>query len=543
MSFLYPQFAWLYLAMLIPLLLAIRLRLQRSREVFPSHMILNEILLRTHQNRRSVFNQLIRLLILGLITTGAMVPMLEEFPHKDYILVIDPSLSMNQYPLKEVISDIRSTFNIKKIYFGEKSWEGEGPLEEFTLQGPLLNNLLSSILSKHKNTPLILLTDGQEYQLGPQENRISVPPGSEVIILRNTARNIFVKEVSLTPTVSVDQVPTEIVIRLGGEIQEGDRLSLYINDKLVLDSAATQQIRLSRYLENRGLNKGRVELSGDDWAEDNHFYFGLLQKNVPAVFLEGQSTLIKKYLSSIFPRIQYVSIPAAADICFTSTLQGTTTRQIVFLIPEKKDQFENSLRINWGVLTTPEKTMATGKILSKDYPIMDYISMSALQLSYSRLPGEDKISIGDKVIISENKNISFFHFSVNENQELLQDSLFLLFYLNDRISRFWFNELIEQGDIPGRTLLDENLHRVLVNQPGFYRIKDSSKYKIINIEKESDFNFLTGDNIKKKLLNGFQVIEYQSKTVGFKPGKFFLAIILISIAVVLTAVLVVRERA
>lgn len=543
MRFINPAFAWFFLFLALPLLLSIRFRVSRKKADFPSLQLLDEIMLRQKRPDYGILNQLLRLIILALLVLAAMGPY-RSTQQSEYDLVIDDSVSMSVQPLPEIISALLQEYRIRDIYFGTKAWDRDTSLPQFRLESEPMEHNLRKLNRSTPLRPLLLLTDGQTYQFPPDKRLNTLPGGSQIYLLPNTNRNAYVSDFSMLPPVALDQEKNEFLIRLGGELQPQDRVQVLINDQEVLSMQAVPEISLSRFISSQGLSFGEVRLSGDSFAADNRWFFTVLKKNTPRVYLQYPDSLQKKILQTLFPRIRYVSDPATADICVVSRIQDKSEGKYILLTPDNRTQFEQSLRELGGGLAAYNPIAVRGRPVTQEpgWDALNYLGELSLVVGYPQLPGYPRVQAGETNLISHWNGVDVLHFSLQQNRDSLDNHLFLLFYLSQSILTHWLEETVLFSRPVNTEFLDESNRISQAETPGIYRVKSDQRFLVVNAGQESRFQFLNSSELQKRMPAGVKVQEYHKDQSEHRSFTRLWSMVLAGVALILLIIQIILNR-
>ncbi len=532
MGILYSQFLFFLPLVIIPLILSLQMRLNKVKYPFSSLMLLEDILktVRYTQKKRSVLRQIIRFFIMLFLVFAFAGIYNKQLENRSYVLLVDPSLSMSVQPLKRQISEIRNRFNITDVYLGHKEWDFQNEEPVFLPEQKPLEVLMRTIPPLNTGQGLIYLTDGQKYQF---ENKVRITHDLMVILVTNSRRNIYVSQCMTEPVISLPQIKTDIHIELAGEIRDNDRIEILLNDKIVFEAQAREKISLTRYIESKGLNHLLIRLQGDEVDFDNQYFFPLIQSPVPRVYIDQSSPVLSRSLQTIFPRINYQNSPQNSDLVFDSGGKSFNENSHYFIFPDDPGRFEDTIRKLTARIPLNLETQVRGSINS-EYPVLGLIGEQQLKLKYGEIPGLKQILIGDQQLITEINNISIFHFSLRENEVAIQNSLFLLFYINEMVNRTWYKRYLNRDLSRSDTLIDKNGKTVKPGTPGIYQLKGSPRFSVVNIGQESLWEFYNADELSTKIDGKARIITFKKITEEKIARKdWFPAVLMILILILM----------
>jgi hypothetical protein len=513
MTFLNPVFIYLLPLAIVPLLIALALNLNRKRLEFPSTELIAEILSRDLSKRKLVMRlkQLLRVLILAILVMAFSAPVITRSPDKNrYTVIIDNTVSMKRFPLDDIIERIEAGYNIDKIYFGTR------PLDKDTIQTLRyqksaidFTETVTSVVSREKIENLIIVTDGQKVNFPRSRNNIGGINRLKALILSDNSRNIYVKDMSKFPAVSLPGVSTSFTVNIGGDIKKSDRITVYIGDETVLSETARPRVEFSRFIDKSGLNYGKVVLEGDNFTNDNIFYFPIIAAPKPRVYFGIDNPIPLRVISSIFPEFFRTDNPRYADIIIASSLPYRITDKPVFLFCENETDFQNTLRRDFSYLIEFRSDTLTGNIKS-GFEILNSIRDFTIKTRFAHresLISQPLALVNNIPVVTLFDNYTVFNFSIRENQTYLENSAFPLLVLNEVIISHYRDRFITEKKTDETVYYDIDGNIAVPDIPGIYRERDSSKFLVVNIEQESEFDFYDQSRFARLFDNPIDFIE------------------------------------
>ncbi len=556
MSFLHLYFLYFIPLILIPLLSLLLFRMNRKKMVFPSLEIIQGIMKKklSHNKLKIRLKQLIRFIIIALVILAFAGPVPGSHNNnQEYTVIIDNTLSMSLFEIDKILSGLNDKYTINKTYFGKELYDPEKKRWDYHSEQTI--DILSSVLAKENIRKAILITDGQKANFKKTIQGYNKLQELIIIILKKEEypRNIYIKDFSYFPLSAISGKKTEFTINVGGDCRKNDKLTLIINDKIIFSGTAEPKLRFSRFLENttvhRGLNWGIIRLEGDDFTNDNYYYFPILAIPKPRIYNDFDSSIITRIMNSIFDSYYFTRNPLSADIVFSSTLSRLSKGKINIAFYDNNDAIENALR---PLLIFPEfKNNLTKDKINSSFPILGLLQNVSLKTRFvlkndnpsaKLLAGSGNIPLLYEI---ENKDMSFylFTFSIKENEEKLNNSSFLLLTVNEVLMRHYIKQFIIDKEEKTSGLFYDQKGRIadVKEGPGIYMEKTTGKYIVENIQDESVFDYYTEKELFKMiepgLKNKTQILSYSDKTEqGSSNPLFSLSSLIILIAIILMLV-------
>lgn len=552
MSFIHPIFLALLPLVIIPLLLSLIARLNRKKQAFPSLELLQDIISRDRTARKLLIRlkQVLRALVLALLVFAFAQPFfgggaLRTRPGKISVAIIDNTLSMSRFDLAKLVRYLGEQWSIDRIYFGSGPLRQEGN-EKYAVEPVQTEEMVRRVLLKEgANIPdnLVLVSDGQACNF---QNAVTVPSGVRsfhiVKPFSREYRNLFVRNISTFPGVVFPGENTEFLADIGGEKGPDDRVRIFINEREIFSERAGGRIAFSRMLDGKtvkpGLNTGMVLLEGDDFTNDNRFYFPVISLPRPEVYSDIDSPVIHKIFSSIFPEFTVADIPDAASVVFSGKNPNTGKNKPVFLFCEDIKITENILRKDFREFAEFSENAANGNIVS-DSPALALIRGVRIRTKY-RLASADHLAVsaGNVPLAYRYENKTLFTFSVKENEDYFTDSPSLLLMVNEFLMGFYRgNYLFSENDpdLKNKRFFDANgLPADFQTSSGVLKEKESGKSFFHNSGAESEPVFYGEKEIRNKITGipqnrvFFRDLD-TNRTAPVYPG-FLTGIILILLA-------------
>lgn len=512
MSFLYGIFLYFLPAVTIPFLISLIFNLNRKKWVFPSLEIIETLLSKElTQKKLSVrLKQILRALIVLLIVLSYAYPV----PKKDKEIlsadvVIDPTLSMSVYDLSDIVTRLQNHYSIGRLFFGDSQVNVNEIQEslshaDFHSDGSDWTAELNTLIGINHLSNLILITDAQKYQFADDFDIQQITGSFKILILTNGLRNIYVNQTEQFPAVSIDEVTSTFTIQLGGEIEASDRITVFLNDSEVYNGKADDEIEFNRYISEKGISFGSVVLEGDDFTNDNTFYFTVLSIGTPSVYNDLESVPVNRAVSAVFPDYYQTDYPENADLIITSKMDADITDSPVLLFCDPLSDLENTLRNQLGIFIQHRQSELTGPVDS-DWDILDIIDNLKLETVFNVDFGKTIATVSDTPILAEVENYYIFNFSLEENESSLNRSVFLLLTLNEIIMNTYHSRFLVDRETVDDDMIFYNLNDVVYSfkevkkYSGVFRLKDSQHYLVNNIDNESDFDFYRAEQFKDRL--------------------------------------------
>ncbi len=352
MSFLYPDFLWALLVLIIPVIIHL-LNLQRSKKIYFSNLsFLKEVDQQTKRNFRlkKLLVLLCRILALGFLVIAFAQPFwkLTEKANRDVskTVFLDNSYSMERKRinlsmldegvlyLKEILASKNGTNPLWVLTCNSETRISSNSNGNRVLDNTTFTNTFRSInwvldelktkeiTSGEQRNELILISDFQKATLGTLERLINdtsiltkiVPVGNR------EERNLFVDSVWLeSPSVNTGEtVLINVQIRnLGTKNAQNAKVDLLVDDNLtstcVKNIVAGGQVicQMDLQMNKAGQAQCRLVVSGDEVYFDNNFFFVITcSSNVRVLILNdhtssyvynaisNESTFLSKTLTS-----------------------------------------------------------------------------------------------------------------------------------------------------------------------------------------------------------------------------------------------------
>ena len=538
MNFLFSFFLYLLPIAAIPLILNLTLRLNRTTQEFPSILLIKDILKMQKVSRRiwMQIRQALRMLIVLLMVAAFASPVIQMGGDRSKVtVVIDNTVSMSRFDLRQLLDAISKRLVIGKIVFGENEIDpdeiAEGEFKpEFTFKETDLIRIVRDLVLKDAPERVLLITDGQKYQFG-QELQNAIPAGKlTVMMLTQQTRNISVRAISVFPQIAINGVKTEIAIRVSGQIAKGDRIRCSIDGEEVLNETARETVRFSKYLKHAGWSFGEITLEGDDFEPDNCDYFCVYSMAKPAIYIGNIGNTIRKTIQAIFPEYSLTSDTRYADILFTSGLERIPDDKPVFLFCDDRDAYETTLRRLFGYSVRFAEETVSGNVDS-DYRALNVIRNLSIRTVTRESPGDSMARIGNTTVVSGLKNVVFFHFSLKDNEDMLDSSVFLLLAVNDALLKFYEDRYFAKWDDKG-VYYDRSGTLSDASKPGIYQEKSDGRYLAKHPGRESEWVFYSRDEMRQRL-QAFASVAGPEDFEGEKNADDFalnLGLILIAVA-------------
>ena len=482
---------------LLPLLLMQMNRLNPKRVYFPSLELISEILSdqKAAIRRRTRIKQILRMLIVLLFILAFAAPFWQNVrDNKKYILIIDPSISMSVQNLRSIQKKVSGERRISSSWFGEIPWEEA--IEKKSLPyiyddidaGDLINRVEARVRAAH----ILFVSDGQVYEFQKRWKKPSFVKSLDLILLQNHKHNLAVKSLTIMPPVAVIGQKTRLLIRLNQKPEFGERMKITLNGKKILDAKAALLTTLSRFIDNKGVNRLEIAITGDDFKPDNNYYAIIPAVDNPGVFIGPDEPVIKGIMETILPDFNKLRSPKFADIVFSSSLNNNNDNKIRFIFSEDKEGFTESVGKITGHLIKDSSAIVTGRPAS-EFKILNQIDEIHLKTSVILDFGEPLLSVGGRVLATKEDRNVYFAFSIKDNRAELESSVLLLFLINEALNENWRNEFFESGKKP-LMMLDTRGGISDGRLPGIYKV--SNRYFVNNVGRESEFRFDTFGEIQ-----------------------------------------------
>jgi len=515
MTFAEPFFLYFLPASLLPLLSLILLKISKKKKVFPSIEIFENLFHKEAiiKRFRMKLKHIIRILLLIFLILSFSSPLITSQDYKkEYTLIIDNTISMSILPIKIIIEQLRMNFNIKNILFGEKPYDPENM--DWSYWPVSLNDMIHKAVQNTEAENLILLSDGQKCNL--PENLSDIKSIKEIIFAiarpANNTRNIFVKNFETFPQVAISGEKIDYSIEIGGNKKPEDLIKVLVNDKEIYFEQAHTAINFSRFVDREtiknGLNFGKIILFGDEFTNDNCYYFPIISITRPSIYYPEDFKLIGPIVSTLFDSYYYTKQTETAEIIFAESLINIKNPEsILFIFPENTEALLRDLR-KISIYPDIVNNNATANIYSS-YPVLNYIKdisiKTRLSIPYTNERIQLLISSSNIPLLykinTQNHSFYLFTFSLKENESYFGISSSLLLFINEILMNHFKDIYISQpyneekhfyynsSGIPG----DREL------TPGVYYNKKNKKYVFFNCSEESELEYLTEKDIRNKI--------------------------------------------
>lgn len=540
MLFLETLFLYFLPAALIPLVLSLFYRLNRRRVVFPSLMLLEELLDTEMSKRKLLFRlkQVLRALIVLLITLAFSEPVFRAHTSEPVTVVIDPTVSMARFDVPKVLAALRSEFPVKRVFFGDTEIGSEDAAEPGRLDYDYRDVDMSGVVARVEAltgaTNILLVTDGQTCNY---TNPIRGVKKLWICQLRDDSRNVSVEDIAIYPGVGIRGVPNRFTVKLAGTPAASDRIRIELDGREIYSGALNGTIRFERFIETKGAHVVRARIEGDDFTNDNVYYATVASVGTPSVYSGIDSPLLRRTLGVIFPELYYTRSPQNADFVVDSSLAAKIAGKPVVLFCENPDRLSLTLRRDWNVLVNASAGTASGAV-SSVYPVMNALGDMTLDTKFVPSFGAALVEIGGVPVVCRIGNYTVAAFSLRDNEDKLSGSVFLLFLLNETVLGGYREEYFVRPDtVPDSADVydaSDDLFRYgdLKGRPGVYKLRDGGKMFALNVSGESRFEFLDRQGWNRLQGGAFQWVEPLSKG----PGTGGAGILLAAIALVLIIV-------
>ncbi len=523
-AFTHTLFLYFLPLVLLPVLLMQLKHTNPKRIFFPSLELISEILIerKTVIKSRERMKRLLRMLIVLFVLLAFASPLYRHSPDKNkYMLIIDPTISMSVQPLRNIIQKLRGTYHITSIRFGKLPWESVASKKTlpFVYSDSDAGSLINRVLASKKASHILFLTDGQDYEFQKRWKKPTFVKSFDLILLRNGKNNLAVKSLSLMPSVAVVGQRVNILIRLNKKPKPDERMKITLNGKTILDAKAMYKTSLSRFIENKGINRLEVHLSGDDFKADNTYYEMIPAINNPSVFIGLDAPVLKYTVETILPGFNKLQSPQYADIKFETS--GDGHGGIAFLFPENKDAYIESVRKTTGYLVKETSAIVNGRPES-EYGVINKIGNISLKTSVILDFGKPLLTVNGTVLATRVGDNIYFAFNLEDNRAELESSVLLLFFINEVLNETWRTKFFGSGK-PQGTLLDMNGQISDGRLPGIYKARD--RIIVHNVHSESDFVFDSYREIKRKFYVGTGIKALPKKSRGLPSIAMFLMLL------------------
>lgn len=544
MTFLQIVFLYFLPAIIIPILIALSFNLNRKKLDFPSIRLIEEILQSEmlQQKFKMRLKQILRVLILLLMILAFAKPVIiRNKDTADYTVIIDDTVSISRFSIAKIISALNSNFRIKEYYFGDKIYNADGDLL-YNNYSKSFQATIKAVVAYKKPENIIIVSDGQKVNFLQKMTIPKSVKSMKFLLLAQNTRNIHVKSLSVFPGIAISDTPSQFDIRVGGEIKKSDRISIYLNDKLVLSESASRHIKFSRFIKKSGINFGRVVLSGDDFTNDNNFYFTAIAASKPSVYTDIDSPIILRVLSSLFPEFYTTGNIKFADMVISGSLHRRVKDKPVFLFCEDNSGFENTLRRDFSTILQSANKEYIGNIKSQ-YAVLNSITDFRVKTKFNIIKhgGENIAVLKTKdnrtiPLAIQFDNYTVLNFSLRDNQASLENSVFLLLLFNDILMKHYREKYILDNNTDNRIFysLDGTISKT--DKPGIYKEKQSGKYMVVNITDESLLDFYNEHQLKNLLGGRVDFIDSAIYDGKGRIGDIYLAIVLMALALGLAVV-------
>ncbi len=432
MKFLYPHFLYFLPVALVPILIYLFDRIKRKPIVFSSLELIQEVV-REEKKRVKInffLRQIIKSIILLLLILSFAQPVIKA-PLKDFVAIIDPTYSMKDFNLFEIINILKNNM-IEKIYVGRNEYKDEIFYEK--------EKDVVKILNEKAKGNILLVTDGQKInfeKIGFLSKNIT---NLFILLLKHQKENFYFRNVELFPKILVDL--SEINIRAKLNTDKESKIMLYINDRIFSELNLKGELNKSFTFERAMLNKGRniikLEIVANDFEFDNgieeSFFF------IPdiKVYIDKKNTLFynytRKLVRSLFDNVKEVENLNEADFAFINSLKINQTIP-TYIIPEKEGFKRN-------ILPLKEKNEEIyGEVYSENYPSLNNFRSLKLRNNFEWVGGLYDFSlvlkIGTFPVVYKSGNTFLFTFSFSENIKELSENPFLAVFVYETLSSFY----------------------------------------------------------------------------------------------------------
>ncbi|MEJ5284552.1 MAG: BatA domain-containing protein [Brevinematales bacterium] len=475
MRFLNPFFLYFLPIAFIPMIIYLIEKIKRKKIVFSSLELLEEIL--KDEKKKFQLNiflkQLIKVLILALIILSFSNPIIEKgSDFSNFAVVIDPTLSMADFDIREIINFLREK-GVKKFYFGNKEIEEKIIYEK--------NKDLINLINSIPENKIVLITDGQKSNF---KNINYSRKDLTILLLKHTNTNYFFKNIEIFPEILTKG--SELYIKAILNSKEELPIFVYLNDKLIYEERTKI---LEKFLipdQSILLTKNRltIKFNTNDFQFDNEINLNIYFMPKMKIFMDLKDISIKQYIMktmrALFGDIEETFDINTANIAFVSRFDPNA-RGLIYTIP---DNFENQ-KVSFiakkdysGDLTSELNLKIENFSLKSVYEVVANI--------YNLTP---VVKLVDKPVIYRIRDNYIFTFSIKENLKEVSSASFFPIFFYETIKNFY---------------------------------NPQEKH---SISEESVFEFFTKEELKKY----FKVIEYDK----IEGSSIELFLILLVIAIIL----------
>ncbi|MCX7820320.1 MAG: BatA domain-containing protein [Brevinematales bacterium] len=471
MRFLNPFFLYFLPLALIPILFYLIEKLNRKKIIFSSIELIEEIL-KEEKNKISInifLKQILRTIILSLIILSFSRPVIEKSnDFSGFVAIIDPSLSMSDFDLREIVYLLREK-GVKKILFGEK---------EITDELVYKKNIdLISLVNSIPENKILLITDAQKSNF---KNLSYSKKDLTILLLYHTNKNYYFTSIEIYPEIITKE--SEIFVKAIINSNQDLPISIYINEKLIYQEKTNiiqKFLALDQSILKRE-NKIKIKIEATDFKYDNEVERNLFFSPKIKLFINLKDLSTKQYIiktmRALFVNIEETFDINSADIIFLNNFDPNNIK-LIYTLPED---------FNKQKISFSSKNDYSGK-LTTDFGIE--IENFSLKSVYDTLANPYNLKpiahLEKKPIIYKIKDNYLFAFSIKDNLKEMIYNPFLPIFFYETIKNYY---------------------------------NPQEKYKI---ELESIFEFIKIEELKKN----FKVFEY-TKTKNEKIELFLFLIMI-----------------
>ncbi|MGC8765211.1 MAG: BatA domain-containing protein [Brevinematia bacterium] len=445
MKFLNPYFLYFLPFAFLPLLIYLFDKIKRKPVIFPSVEIIEEIIKEKKRSLRLSFflRQIIRTIILIMLIFSFARPVFDYDLKslKDFTIIIDPTYSMKEFNLFEIID----LFKQNKIYVGMEEYKDE----IFYEREADIVNIINRVIDKENSSSVLLVTDGQKVNFKKLELLSKNISNLVILLLKHTKNNFYFKELEIYPFISARL--TEISIKAVLNTDEEVKVVFYLNDKPFAERNVKKSINLSFIPDKSMLKNGenilKLLIEANDFVFDNQiergFYFIPIR-----VYIDRNNLLfhnyIKKIVRSLFGDIEEVREIKDANIVFINGLK-LNNNVPTYIIPETG--FDNK-----SLAFIKEEGEISGEINSESLPSLNIFKEIRLKNTFRYTGGiydlTPCVNAGKSTIIYKARNTYLFTFPIAENISELSDNPFLAIFIYETFSSFYKDRINIKSDFP-----------------------------------------------------------------------------------------------